>query len=59
VPQTILFVDYENVGKVDLGVIPAEVIVPFFFGASQKSVPTEFMKTALKLGARFLALVHP
>jgi nitrogen regulatory protein PII-like uncharacterized protein len=30
VPQTILFVDYENVGKVDLGAIPAEVIVPFF-----------------------------
>lgn len=51
--QTILFVDYENVGKVDLGAIPPDVRVPFFFGASQKSVPTDFMKAALKLGERF------
>jgi len=29
----------ENVGKVDLNSILADVLVPFFFGASQKSVP--------------------
>jgi hypothetical protein len=34
---TILFVDYENAGKVDLSEIPPAVFVPFFFGASQKS----------------------
>jgi hypothetical protein len=55
VTNTILFVDYENVNKVDLSAIPADVRVPFFFGASQKSVPTEFLKAALKLGDRF----HP
>jgi len=29
------------------------VAVPFFFGASQKTVPTAFLKSALKLGDRF------
>lgn len=54
--KSILFVDYENVGNVDLSAIPLDVRVPFFFGASQKSVPTEFMKAALKLGERFLPI---
>lgn len=54
--KNILFVDYENVSKVDLNTIPADVQVPFFFGASQKSVPTDFMKAALKLGQRFLPI---
>jgi hypothetical protein len=49
----ILFVDFENAGNVDLTAIPADVFVPFFFGACQKSVPTEFLKAALKLGDRF------
>jgi PIN domain-containing protein len=49
-------VDYENVGRVDLNSIPAGVRVPFFFGASQKSVPTEFLKAALKLGDRFIPI---
>ena len=54
--KNILFVDYENVGKVDLSAIPADVQVPFFFGTSQKSVPTEFMRAALKLGQRFVPI---
>ncbi len=54
--KNILFVDYENVGKVDLSAIPVDVHVPFFFGASQKSVPTDFIRTALKLGPRFLPI---
>lgn len=54
--KNILFVDYENVGKVDLNAIPADVQVPFFFGASQKSVPTDFMRAALKLGPRFVPI---
>jgi hypothetical protein len=49
----LLLVDFENVNKIDLAAIPEGVHVPFFFGASQKSVPTEFMRAALKLGARF------
>jgi hypothetical protein len=54
--DSVLLVDYENIGKVDLGAIPAGVRVPFFFGASQKSVPTEFLKAALKLGERFVPI---
>lgn len=52
----ILLVDFENVPKVDLSAIPAGVVVPFFFGAAQKSVPTDFLKAALKLGERFLPI---
>ncbi len=49
----LLLVDFENVNKIDLTAIPEGVHVPFFFGASQKSVPTTFMKAAIKLGSRF------
>ena len=52
----VLLVDYENIGKLDLRAVPAGVRVPFFFGASQKSVPTEFLKAALKLGERFVQI---
>ena len=54
--ETILLVDYENIGKIELGEIPAGVLVPFFFGASQKSVPKEFLKAALNLRERFVAI---
>lgn len=40
--------------KVDLAALPDDVTVPFFFGASQKSVSKDFLKTALKLGPRFV-----
>jgi hypothetical protein len=56
VADSVLLVDYENIGKVDLGAVPAGVRVPFFFGASQRSVPTEFLKAALKLGERFVPI---
>ena len=52
--RTVLFADYENAGKVDLSAVPADAFVPFFFGASQKSVPTKFLKAAVRLGERFL-----
>ena len=54
--QSILLVDYENIGKIELGEIPPAVLVPFFFGASQKSVPKEFLKAALNLRERFVAI---
>jgi hypothetical protein len=54
--ESVLLVDYENIGKIDLGSIRAGVRVPFFFGASQKSVPTEFLKAALRLGERFVPI---
>jgi hypothetical protein len=31
--KRILFVDFENVPKVDLSALPDDVHVPFFFGA--------------------------
>jgi len=54
--QQILLVDFENVPKVDLAAVPAGVAVPFFFGAAQKSVPTDFLRAALKLGERFVPI---
>ena len=54
--KRLLFVDFENVPKVDLGTLPADVTVPFFFGASQRTVPTAFLKEALKLGGRFVPI---
>jgi hypothetical protein len=54
--ESVLLVDYENIGKIDLGAIPTGVRVPFFFGASQRSVPTDFLKAALRLGERFVPI---
>jgi hypothetical protein len=54
--ESVLLVDYENLGKIDLAAIPDGVRVPFFFGASQRTVPTEFLKAALKLGERFVPI---
>ena len=54
--ERVLLVDYENVSKVDLGAIPAGVRVPFFFGAAQKKVSTEFLREALKLGPLFVPI---
>src|SRR5579864_2397897 len=54
--ESVLLVDYENIGKIDLGGIPEGVRVPFFFGASQRSVPTDFLKAALRLGERFVPI---
>jgi hypothetical protein len=54
--ESVLLVDYENIGKLDLAAIPEGVRVPFFFGASQRTVPTEFLKAALRLGERFVPI---
>src|SRR5215467_3970330 len=54
--DTILLVDFENVGKIDLAAVPDGFVVALFFGAAQKSVPKEFLKAALKLRERFVAI---
>ena len=54
--ESVLLVDYENIGRIDLAAIPDGVRVPFFFGASQRTVPTDFLKAALKLGERFVPI---
>jgi hypothetical protein len=52
----LLLVDFENVGHVELDAIPNGVRVLFFFGASQKSVPTAFLRSALRLGDSFVPI---
>ena len=52
--KTILFVDSENVGKIDLSAVPTGMSVAFFCGAAQKSVPTEVLKAAVNLRDRFI-----
>jgi hypothetical protein len=52
--EKILLIDFENVPKVDLAAVPEGVRVFFFFGASQRTVTRDFMKSALKLGERFV-----
>ena len=54
--ERVLLVDYENVSKVDLSAIPTGVRVPFFFGASQKKVSTDFLRDALRLGPLFIPI---
>ncbi|HEY2273872.1 MAG TPA: PIN domain-containing protein [Steroidobacteraceae bacterium] len=54
--ESVLLVDYENIGRIDLASIPDGVRVPFFFGASQRTVPTEFLKAALRLGEQFVPI---
>jgi hypothetical protein len=54
--HTLLLIDYENVGNIDLNSIPPGVRVPFFFGASQKKVSTEFLKAAHRLANRFVPI---
>jgi hypothetical protein len=49
----VLFVDYEN-RDLDLNAVPPDVLVRFFFGASQKKVSTEFFRAARQLGQRFV-----
>lgn len=54
--KRILFVDFENVPKVDLSTLPDDVHVPFFFGASQKTVPKALFDVARRLGDRFISI---
>ena len=54
--DTILLVDFENVGKIDLAAVPDGFVAALFFGAAQKAVPKEFLKAALKLRERFVSI---
>jgi PIN domain len=48
----VVLVDFENVHKVDLGLIPGDSSVMVFFGAAQKSVTRDYHKAARHLGDR-------
>ncbi|MBS0375641.1 MAG: hypothetical protein JSR73_13770 [Proteobacteria bacterium] len=50
--DTVLFVDLENVQKIDLGQVPAGARVMVFHGFNQKNMPIELVAQAQPLGAR-------
>jgi hypothetical protein len=54
--ERVLLIDFENVGKIEVGAIPADVRVRLFIGLSQKSVPREYLNWAARLGDRFEAI---
>jgi len=51
-PERILFVDLENVQKVDLSSIPAGARVMIFYGITQKKLPEKLVVQAQPLGTR-------
>jgi hypothetical protein len=48
----VLFVDLENVQKLDLSAVPSDVRVMVFCGVTQKSLPAELVAQAQPLGSR-------
>ena len=54
--QSILLVDYENIGKIDLAEIPAGVLVRLSSAPPRSRCPKDFLKAALNLRERFVAI---
>src|SRR5687768_18503685 len=50
--ERVLFVDLENVQKLDLSKIPANVRVMVFYGVTQKKLPEELVVQAQPFGNR-------
>jgi hypothetical protein len=50
--DTMLLVDFENVGKIDLAAVPERFVVTLFLGAAQRSVLKEFLTSMLRLRSR-------
>jgi PIN domain len=48
----VLFIDFENVQKIDLTEVPADVRVRVFYGVTQKRIPEELVVQAQPLGTR-------
>src|SRR3981081_4452060 len=48
----VLFVDLENVQKINLAGVPADARVMIFYGVTQKKIPEELVVQAQPLGAR-------
>lgn len=51
-PERILFVDLENVQKLDLAGVPTDARVMIFYGITQKKLPEELVVQAQPLGSR-------
>ena len=50
--ERVLFVDLENVQKVDLSLVPVDARVMIFYGVTQKKLPEELVVQAQPLGPR-------
>jgi hypothetical protein len=50
--EQVLFVDLENVQKLDLAAVPANARVMIFYGITQKNLPEDLVVQAQPLGAR-------
>ncbi len=50
--QRVLFVDLENVQKIDVSLVPVDVRVMVFYGITQKKLPEELVVQAQPLGSR-------
>jgi hypothetical protein len=50
--ERVLFVDLENVQKINLTRVPTDVRVMIFYGATQKKIPEELVAQAQPLGDR-------
>lgn len=50
--EHVLFVDLENVQKLDLSLVPQDMRVMIFCGATQKKLPTDLVMQMQPLGAR-------
>jgi hypothetical protein len=50
--ERVLFVDLENVQKVDLKQVPVSARVMIFYGITQKKLPEELVVQAQPLGSR-------
>lgn len=50
--KRVLFVDLENVQKVDLSLVPHDARVMIFYGITQKKLPEELVVQAQPLGSR-------
>ena len=48
----VLFVDLENVQKLDLSAVPKDVRIKVFYGVTQKNLPAELVVQAQPLGSR-------
>src|SRR5580693_9006240 len=50
--EQVLFVDLENVQKLDLAAVPANARVMIFYGITQKNLPEDLVVQAQPFGAR-------
>lgn len=51
-PRRVLFIDFENVQKIDFSLLPVDATVMIFYGITQRKLPEELVVKAQPLGSR-------